>query len=83
MEEINIREWHTLLYSHSQNAFHASTVGATLNDELNSFRKYRPPSDWILVGVFEDEKELHKFGKLLTEERSGTRPFPPALPHLG
>jgi hypothetical protein len=74
------KKLYALRYSHSQNAFHQSTLQSAINDGVNSLRGHRPPSDWIIVGVATTLDELRNIGQQLRSEESGILPKPNRLP---
>jgi len=75
-----IQQLFALRYSHSQKCFHQSTLESAINDGLNSFRGYRVPSDWILVGIADSREKLLALGEQLRGEENGTLPKESELP---
>lgn len=77
------RKLFTLRYSHSQKAFHTSTLESAINDGLNSIRGHRKePSDWILVGVSHDRTAVDDLYNQLRNELAGEVNIPEQLPSV-
>ena len=73
---------YALRYSHSQGAFHTSTLESAINDGQNSVRGHRKPSDWILVGVSSDRAAIDTLYQQLRKELAGEKDIPGPLPSL-